>query len=42
MGRFFLLNIVCWCFGAVGTPGHIPNPAVKHGNTDGTRKGESR
>jgi len=20
----------------VGTPGHIPNPAVKHSNTDGT------
>lgn len=40
MDRFVLsheiLNIVCWCFGAVGTPGYIPNPAVKHSNTDGT------
>ncbi len=31
-----LLNFVCWCFGTVGTPGHIPNPAVKHRSTDGT------
>ena len=35
--HYHLLSLVCWCFGTVGTPGHIPNPAVKHRNTDGTR-----
>lgn len=27
-----------WCFDAMGTPGNIPNPAVKHGRSDGSRK----
>lgn len=31
-----------WWFKAVATPGHIPNPAVKHRTTDGTLYGESR
>ena len=26
----------------VGTPGHIPNPVVKHVSADGTRRAASR
>ncbi len=36
---FTCLSFVRWWLDAGATPGHIPNPEVKPGSADGTRKG---